>query len=99
MGEKVFVIRTGNSLRIFSTFEEALTVVFAHNTKAGMCLRFMYEDKEMYDLLMDEFVGNMWVDRSAYEQWREDKLAEYGITEDDLSVYTEVLFIEEVEVE
>lgn len=84
---------------MFSTFEKAVAHTSSHNYRVHSCRLFNREDEVMYDQFMDECLGNMWLDRSAYEQWREERLAEYGITEDDLSVYTEVLFIEEVEVE
>lgn len=96
---KVFLVKEKGETKAFSTFEKAIAYVSPRNYKAGMCIRFQMEDEIMYDQFMDECLGNMWADRSMYEQWREDKLAEYGITEGDLSVYTEVLFIDEVEVE
>ena len=96
---KVFLVVDKGETKAFSTFEKAVAYVSPLNYKVGMCIRFQMEDEKMYDQFMDESLGNMWVDRSTYEQWREDKLAEYGITEDDLSMHTEVLFIEEVEVE
>jgi len=96
---KVFLVEDKGETKAFSTFEKAIAYVSPLNYKAGMCIRFQMEDEKMYDQFMEECLGNMWVDRSAYEQWREDKLAEYGITEGDLSVYTEVLFIDDVEVE
>jgi len=99
MTKRIYTAREKDSTKAFSTFDKALAYVSPLNYKAGVCIRFQMEDEKMYDQLMDECLGNMWVDRSTYEQWREDKLAEYGITEDDLSMHTEVLFIEEVEVE
>ena len=99
MTKRIYTVREKDSTKAFSTFDKALAYVSPLNYKAGMCIRLQMEDEKMYDQFMDESLGNMWVDRSTYEQWREEKLAEYGITEDDLSMHTEVLFIEEVEVE
>ena len=99
MTKYVYIVKKKDCTKVFSSFDKALSYVSPRNYKAGMCIRFHLEDEIMYDQFMDECLGNMWADRSMYEQWREDKFAEYGITEGDLSVYTEVLFIEEVEVE
>lgn len=96
---KIFIVKGYGRIKAFSTFEKAIEYVSPINYKAGMCIRFRDEDKEMYDQFMEECLGNMWVDRSVYEQWREDKCSEYGITEEDLNVYTEILFIEGVELE
>lgn len=99
MAKYAYIVKGKDSTKAFSSFDKALAYVSPLNYKAGMCIRFQMEDERLYDQFMDECLGNMWVDRSAYEQWREDKLAEYGITEDDLTVYTGVLFIEKVGVE
>jgi len=96
---QVHIVKLKDKVKAFHEFEDAVAFVSPHNYKAGCVKRFEYEDENMFNLLMEERLGNMWVDRSAYEQWREEKLIEYGLTEDDLSVYTEVLFIEEVGVE
>lgn len=99
MTKRIYIVREKDCTKAFSSFDKALSYVSPLNYKAGMCIRFQMEDEKMYDQFMDECLGNMWVDRSAYEQWREEMLAVCGITEDDLSTHTEVLFIEEVEVE
>ena len=95
----VHVVNVRNGVRVFSTFEKALAFVSKHNNKVGRVAQFNVQDKEMFDEMMEEHLGNIWADSAVYEQWREDKLQELGITEKDLLEYTHTLFIETVEVE
>lgn len=95
----VYVVNARNDVRVFSTFEKALAFVSKHNNKVGRVAQFNAEDKEMFDEMMEEHLGNIWADSAVYEQWREDKLQELGIEEDDLLEYTDTIFIHTVEVE
>jgi len=93
------VVNKGKGVRAFHNWVDALELVSEHNNKVGRCAQFEFADKEMFDALMDERLQNVWTDTGFYEKWREDKLKELGITEDDLLEYTHTLFIETVEVE
>ena len=95
----VYVVNVRNDVRVFSTFEMALAFASKYNNKVGRVARFNAADKEMFDEMMEEHLGNIWADSAVYEQWREDKLQELGIEEDDLLEYTDTIFIHTVEVE
>ena len=95
----VHVVNIRNGVRAFSTFEKALAFVSKHNNKVGRCAQFEFADKEMFDALMDEHLHNVWASNSSYEHWREDKMQELGIEEDDLLEYADTIFIHTVEVE
>lgn len=95
----VHVVDTKNRIRVFSTFEKALAFVSNHNNKIGRVAQFNAADKEMFDLMMEEHLANIWSDAASYEQWREDKMEQLGIEEDDLLEYTDTIFIHTVEVE
>ena len=95
----VHVVDTKNRIRVFSTFEKALAFVSKHNNKVGRVAQFIAADREMFDEMMEERLGNIWADSASYEQWREDKMQELGIEEADLLEYTDTIFIHTVEVE
>jgi len=95
----VHVVNVRNDVRVFSTFEEALAFVSKHNNKVGRVAQFNAEDKEMFDEMMEEHLHNAWASNSSYEQWREDKMEQLGIEEDDLLEYTDTIFIHTAEVE
>jgi len=96
----VYVVNVRNYVRAFSTFEKALAFVSRHNNnKVGRVAQFNAEDKEMFDEMMEEHLGNIWADSAVYEQWREDKLQELALEEDDLLEYADTIFIQTVEVE
>lgn len=96
---QVHIVKLKDKVKAFHELEDAVAFVSPHNYKVGCVKRFEHEDENMFNLLMEERLGNMWEDGSVYEQWREDRLLELGLTEQDLKDYTEVLFIETVEVE
>ena len=93
------VVNKGKGVRAFHNWVDALELVSEHNNKVGRCAQFEFADKEMFDALMDERLQNVWTDTGFYEKWREDKLKELGIEEDDLLEYTDTIFIHTVEVE
>lgn len=95
----VYVVNVRNGVRVFSTFEKALAFVSKHNNKVGRCAQFIAADREMFDSMMEEHLHNIWADSAVYEQWREDKLQELALEEDDLIEYTDTIFIHTVEVE
>ena len=95
----VHVVDTKNRIRVFSTFEKALAFVSKHNNKVGRVAQFNTADKEMFDSMMEEHLHNVWASKSSYEHWREDKLQELALEEDDLLEYTDTIFIHTVEVE
>lgn len=96
---EVHVVNVRNDVRVFSTFEKALAFVSKHNNKVGRVSQFIAADREMFDGMMEEHLHNVWVSNSSYERWREDKMQELGIEEDDLLEYTDTIFIHTVEVE
>lgn len=95
----VHVVNIRNDVRAFSTFEKALAFVSKHNNKVGRVAQFNAEDKEMFDEMMEEHLHNVWASNSSYEHWREDKMQELALEEDDLLEYTDTIFIYTVEVE
>lgn len=95
----VYVVNVRNDVRVFSTFEKALAFVSKHNNKVDRCFTFSQEDKQMYDAMMEEHLGNVWADTAFYEQWRETRMKELDIIEQDVENYTYRLFIQGVEVE
>ena len=95
----VHVVNVRNDVRAFSTFEKALAFVSKHNNKVGRVAQFIVADREMFDSMMEEHLHNVWARNSSYEHWREDKMQELGIEEDDLLEYTDTIFIHTVEVE
>ena len=95
----VHVVDTKNRIRVFSTFEKALAFVSKHNNKVGRVAQFIAADREMFDSMMEEHLHNVWASNSSYEHWREDKLQELSLEEDDLLEYTDTIFIHTVEVE
>jgi len=56
----VHVVNVRNDVRVFSTFEKALAFVSKHNNKVDRCFTFSQEDKQMYDAMMEEHLGNVW---------------------------------------
>lgn len=95
----VYVVNVINDVRVFSTFEKALAFVSKHNNKVGRVAQFIAADREMFDSMMEEHLHNVWASNSSYEEWREDKMQELGIEEDDLLECTDTIFIHTVEVE
>ena len=95
----VHVVDTKNRIRVFSTFEKAFAFVSKHNNKVGRVAQFNAADREMFDSMMEEHLHNVWASNSSYEQWREDKMQELALEEDDLLEYTDTIFIHTVEVE
>ena len=95
----VHVVDTKNRIRVFSTFEKAFAFVSKHNNKVGRVAQFNAADREMFDSMMEEHLHNVWASNSSYEQWRENKLQELALEEDDLLEYTDTIFIHTVEVE
>jgi len=96
---EVHVVNVRNDVRAFSTFEKALAFVSKHNNKVGRVAQFNAADRGMFDGMMEEHLHNVWVSNSSYERWREYKMQELGIEEDDLLEYTDTIFIHTVEVE
>ena len=93
------VVNKGKGVRAFHNWVDALELVSEHNNKVGRVAQFIAADREMFDSMMEERLHNVWASNSSYEQWREDKMQEIGIEEDDLLEYTDTIFIHTVEVE